>query len=340
MAVTGAATAAGCRNLGGWRSAAARLDSASTMRSITAGPFLLVLLAAGTAVAQTQADRAYVGYTVAGATAIGDAGTRLDERQVLELRLPLPPVFAGRLVLVPSFGYETRWLGLEEGGKEPDGGDVERTFHRFQLGLTAIRPVAPRWLAIAGLSTTARADFALDFEAGRDLSWTGFAMASYQLADLPGASVTMGVVALYPIDTLPVIPMAAFAYRSPSYVIEVGLPRTSVFMTVLDGLEVGATASFDRQAFRTDVPGSTGDGRYVRETALRVGPAVNASLGAGNLWVSAAVGLDVMNDFAVLDADRDEVPLAMEPSTRPAPYARVLLTWRPPRPARPAPIKR
>jgi hypothetical protein len=310
------------------------------MRSITAGPLLLVLLAAGSAAAQTQADRAYLGYTVARATAIGDAGTRLDERQQLELRLPLPPVFVGRLVLVPSFGYETRWLGLEARSGQAGDDDSDRTFHRFQLGLTAIRPVAPRWLAIAGVSATARADFALDFAAGRDLSWTAFAMASYQLAALPGASVTMGVVALYPIDTLPVFPMAAFAYRSASYVVEVGLPRSAFFVAVRDGLELGITGSFDRQAFRTDVPESTGEGRYLRETALRVGPAVNASLGAGNLWVSAAVGVDVMNDFAVLDQDRDEVPLAMEPSTRPAPYARLLLTWRPPRPARPAPIKR
>jgi hypothetical protein len=313
------------------------------MRSITAGSFLLVLLATGAAAAQTQADRAYVGYTVARATAIGDAGTRLDERQQLELRLPLPPVFVGRLVLVPSFGYETRWLGLEgKAAHAGDAGDSDRTFHRFQLGLTAIRPVAPRWLAITGVSATARADFALDFAPGRDLSWTAFAMATYQLADLPGASVTMGVVALYPIDTLPVFPMAAFAYRSASYVVEVGLPRTAFFVAVRDGLEVGVAGSFDRQAFRTDVPESTGQGRYLRETALRVGPAVNASLGAGNLWVSAAVGIDVMNDFAVLDEDRDEVPLAMEPSTKPAPYARMLLTWRPPRraAAAAAPIKR
>jgi hypothetical protein len=310
------------------------------MRSITAGPFLLALLVAGPAAAQTQSDRAYVGYTVAGATAIGGAGKRLDERQQLELRMPLPPVFAGRLVLVPSFGYETRWLGLEgDRGTADDGDDLDRVFHRFQLGLTAIRPVAPRWLAIGGLSATVRADFALDFAAGRDTSWTAFAMASYRFAGLPGASVTMGAVALYPIDTLPVFPMAAFAYRSDSYVVEVGLPRTGFFAAVRDGLEVGVTGSFDRQAFRTDVPESTGQGRYVRETALRVGPAVNASLGAGNLWVSAAVGVDVMNDFAVLDEDRDEVALAMEPSTRPAPYARLLLTWRPPRPA-PAPSKR
>lgn len=294
---------------------------------------------AGPAAGQTTADRAYVGYTVAAATSIGVRGTRLDERQQLELRAPLPPLFLGRLVLVPSFGYETRWLGLERAADSVDGGDRDRTFHRLQLGVTAIRPLAPGWLLIGGATGTARTDLDLDFAAGRDMGWTGFAMASRQLAALPGATVTFGVVVLYPIDTSPVFPMAAFSYRGASTVVEIGLPRTSAFAVLGGWLELGATASFDRQAFRTDVPEQSGAGRYVRETALRVGPTVNARLGAGNLWASASVGVDVMNDFAVLDGDRDEVALAMEASTRPAPYARLLLSWRPPRRA-PPPGKR
>jgi hypothetical protein len=296
--------------------------------------------ASGPAAAQTTADRAYVGYTVAAATAIGERGTRLDERQQLELRAPLPPLFLGRLVLVPSFGYETRWLGLERAADPVDEGtDHDRTFHRIQLGVTAIRPLAPGWLLIGGATATARTDLALDFEAGRDIGWTGFAMASRQLQALPGATVTVGLVVLYPIDTSPVFPMAAFSYRGAATVVEIGLPRSGAFAVVGGWLELGATASFDRQAFRTDVPEQSGQGRYLRETALRVGPTVNASLGAGNLWVSASVGVDVMNDFAVLDRDREEVALAMAPSTRPAPYARLLLTWRPPRRA-PPPGKR
>ena len=164
-------------------------------------------------------------------------------------------------------------------------------------------------------------------------------MASRRLTSLPGATVTFGLVALYPVDTSPLFPMAAFSYRGTATIVEIGLPRTSVLAAVGGWLELGVTASFDRQAFRTAVPEQSGEGRYLRETALRVGPMVNASLGAGNLWVSASVGVDVMNDFAVLDRDRDEVDLAMEPSTRPAPFARLLLTWRPPRRA-PPPGKR
>jgi hypothetical protein len=48
--------------------------------SVLVVALVAVVLVGGPAAAQTTADRAYVGYTVAGATPIGERGTRLDER--------------------------------------------------------------------------------------------------------------------------------------------------------------------------------------------------------------------------------------------------------------------
>ena len=293
---------------------------------------VLALLVTRTAAAQTTADRAYLAFTMARATAIGSQGAKIDDRQQLELRAPLPPLLLRPVVLVPTFGYETRWIGVDRDSGS-GGMDLDRTFHRFQPGLMAFRPLAPRWLLIGGVSATVRTDFQVELDAGMDMSWTGFAMASYRLERLPGASVTVGLVALVPVDTSPVFPVATFSYRDESYVVEVGVPRLALLAIVRDGLEAGLTGAFDRQAFRTDLSGmvQSPDARYVRQTALTLGPTVNTSLGAANLWLSASVGFDLLNDFAVLDEQRDPVALTMEPSTRPAPYARVLLTWRPPR---------
>jgi hypothetical protein len=302
------------------------------VRAVIVVAAFVLLPVARTAVAQTSADRAFVAVTVARATAIGSQGAKLDDRQQLELRAPLPPLLMRPVVLVPTFGYETRWIGVDGAPDAPDR-DADRTFHRFQLGLMTFRPLAPRWLLIGGVNATARTDLELELDAGMDMSWTAFAMANYRFEGLPGASVTAGVVALYPIDTLPMFPVATFAYRSDVYTVEIGVPRIALLAAVRDGLELGLTGAFDRQAFRTDLSGmvQAPEARYVRQTALTFGPTVNASLGAADLWLSASVGLDVLNDFAVLDEDRDVVELAMEPSTKPAPYARVLLTWRPPR---------
>ncbi|WP_220137872.1 hypothetical protein [Myxococcus llanfairpwllgwyngyllgogerychwyrndrobwllllantysiliogogogochensis] len=293
------------------------------------------LLFAQTAGAQTTEDRAYVGVTFARGTEIGSQGGRLDERKQLELRLPLPPVFLGRTVLVPSFGYETRFMGLEQHGPLADVAEEKlgRQFHRFQLGLTLIRPLTPRWMLVTGAVANTRTDFKSSFDFGLDTSWAGFAMANYLIGGDPDVRLTFGLVALYPFDATPVVPMIAFAYRKGPYILEVGLPRLAMLYKVGDGLELGITGMFDQQVFRSRIPYDEQGPRphYIRETALRFGPTVNARLGNGNLWVSSSIGLDFLNDYALLDKDRDRVELGLLQSTGPAPYLRVSLGWRPPR---------
>jgi hypothetical protein len=90
--------------------------------------------------------------------------------------------------------------------------------------------------------------------------------------------------------------------------------------------------AFERQAYRTRLPSVAAAARaeYIEQTSLRVGPAVNVELGA-NLWLSSNFGLDLLNDVALLDADRESLKLSA--STEPAPFFRLLVGWRPPRPA-------
>lgn len=311
-------------------------------RGVTAQGALLAcaLLFAHAAGAQTTEDRAYVGVTFARGTEIGSQGGRLDERRQLDLRIPLPPLFLGRTVLVPSFGYETRFMGLEQHGPLADVSEEElgRQFHRFQLGLTLIRPLSPRWMLVTGAVANTRTDFKSSFDFGLDTSWVGFAMANYLIGGDPDVRLTFGLVALYPFDATPVVPMIAFAYRKGPYILEVGLPRLAMLYKVGTGLELGITGMFDQQVFRSRIP-YDGQGpmpQYIRETALRFGPTVNARLGNANLWLSSSIGLDLLNDYALLDKDRDRVEMGMLQSTGPAPYLRVSLGWRPPRRAREA----
>ncbi|WP_426732816.1 DUF6268 family outer membrane beta-barrel protein [Myxococcus faecalis] len=309
-------------------------------RAVRWAPLQQVLLAcvlvfAGAGSAQTTEDRAYVGITVARGTRIGSQGGRLEERHQLDLRLPLPPLFLGKTVLVPSFGYETRFMGLERRGPLADVSeeDLSRRFHRFSLGLTVIRPLAPRWMLISGVSANPRTDFKSSFDVGLDTSWAGFAMANYLMGGDPDVRLTFGLVALYPFDATPVIPMVAFTYRKGAYILELGLPRLTAMLKVGDGLELGLSAMFDQQVFRTRLPEGSQDlaARYVRETALRAGPTVNTRLGGSSLWLSTSLGLDFLNDYALLDRNRDRVELGMLQSTGPAPYLRVSLGWRPPK---------
>ncbi|WP_338868975.1 hypothetical protein [Myxococcus stipitatus] len=294
------------------------------------------LLFAAAVKAQTMEDRAYVGFTFARGTDIGSRGGSLDERQLLDLRLPLPPVFLGKTVLVPSVGYETRFMGLERKGllaDMPEDEALSRRFHLLQLGLSVIRPLSPRWMMVMGATASTRTDFQSPYDFGLDTTWAGYAMASYLVGGDPGVRVTFGLVALYPFDISPVIPMATFVYRKGPYILELGLPRLAMLLKVGEGLELGFTGAFDQQVFRTRMPQAPLGPRahYVRETQLRFGPTVNTRLGGGNLWVSSSIGLDLLNDYALLDRNRERVDLEMLRSTRPAPFLRVSLGWRPPR---------
>lgn len=293
------------------------------------------LLFAASANAQTLEDRAYVGFTFARGTDIGSRGGSLAERQLLDLRLPLPPLFLGKTVLVPSVGYETRFMGLERKGllaDVPEDETLSRRFHLLQLGLSLIRPLSPRWMMVMGVTASTRTDFQSPYDFGLDTTWAGYGMASYLIGGDPGVRVTFGLVALYPFDISPVIPMATFVYRKGPYILELGLPRLAMLLKVGDGLELGLTGAFDQQVFRTRMPQAPQGPKahYVRETQFRIGPTLNTRLGGGNLWLSSSIGLDVLNDYALLDRNRERVDSEMLRSTRPAPYLRVSLGWRPP----------
>lgn len=298
------------------------------------------------ALAQTQADRLYVGYSVSGGSTLDSGRARLDERRQLELRVPLPPVVLGRTYLLPSLGYETKWLGMQlplTGGEGVGRDEVGRRFHRIQLGLTLIRPVAPRWLFIAGVMGSTRTDFQTSFSFGMDTSWVGYAMASHQLGDEPGFAVTFGLVALWPVDSLPVIPIANVSYRRGPYILEVGLPRLTLLRKLGDTVELGVVGGFEQQALRArfDPVAPNLGAHYLRETLVRVAPTVNVHLGR-DVWLSSAVGLTLVNNLALLDRQRDNLDI-QGLGAGPVPYARVLLGWRPPPPrararaSRPAP---
>ncbi|RKG65305.1 hypothetical protein D7W79_38045 [Corallococcus exercitus] len=299
------------------------------------------LLLGSSARAQTQADRLYLSYGLSGGGSLEAGGVHVRERRNLELRVPLPPLVLGRTYLLPSVGYETRWIGADVPDVGP--GPVERRFHRIQLGLTAIRPLAPRWLLVTGVMASTRTDFRSSFDLSLDTSWVAFAMANHQLGDAPGFGLTFGVVALWPFDKLPVVPMLSLTYNRGPYILEVGLPRLTLLRKLGDTVELGFVGALDMQVLRTRFePELQAMGAsYLRETQVRVGPTVNVHLGR-DLWLSSSVGLSLINDYALLDRQRDslEVPgLDMGP----APYGRVVLGWRPGRPrakaqgSRPAP---
>ncbi|WP_244238197.1 hypothetical protein [Corallococcus terminator] len=298
---------------------------------------LVLLGAPAPALAQTQADRLYIGYSVAGGGTLDAGGVRLQRRRQLDLRVPLPPIVLGRTYLLPSLGYELKWLGVQvppPGLAGPGDDDVGRSFHRIQLGLTLIRPVAPRWLLIGGVMGTTRTDFRSSFAPGLDTSWVAFAMANHQLGEEPGFSVTFGLVALFPFDLFPVLPLASLNYRRGPWILEVGLPRLTLLHKLGDTVELGLVGGFEQQVLRTRFePEAVGLGAsYLRETTVRVAPTVNVHLGQ-DLWLSTAVGLSLVNDLALLDRQRDNLNIrGLGAGT--TPYARVVLGWRP-QPGRP-----
>lgn len=290
----------------------------------------VLVLFGGRALAQTQADRLYVGFSLMGGGALEAGRTRVEERRLLELRVPLPPLVLGSTYLLPSVGYETRRMGANvprPGGAGED--EVERRFHRIQLGLTLVRPVAPRWLLIAGVQGSTRTDFQSSFDLALDTSWVAYVMASHQLGDTPGFAVSFGLVALWPFDGLPVIPLANVSYRRGPYVVEVGLPRLTLLRKLGDTVELGIVGALDVQVLRTRFAPEVQalDAHYLRELQVRAGPTVNVHLGS-DLWLSSTVGLSLINDFALLDRQRDNLNI---PGLKmgPTPYARVMLGWRP-----------
>ena len=294
---------------------------------------VVLLLAALPARAQTQADRLYLSYGLYGGGSLDAGGVHVKERRSLELRVPLPPVVVGRTYLLPSVGYETRWMGADVPDVGPGSpGSVERQFHRIQLGLTAVRPVAPRWLVVTGISASTRTDFKSSFDLTLDTSWVAFAMASYQFQDTPGLGLTFGVVALWPFDTLPVIPMLSLTYNQGPYTLEVGLPRLTLLRKLGDTVELGLVGALDMQVLRTrfDPELQALNASYLRETQIRVGPTVNVHLGR-DLWLSSSVGLSLINDYALLDRERESLNVRGL-DMGPAPYGRVVLGWRPGRP--------
>ncbi|MBZ4371259.1 DUF6268 family outer membrane beta-barrel protein [Corallococcus sp. AS-1-6] len=300
-----------------------------------------VLLLGAPAGAQTQADRLYVSYGLSGGGSLEAGGVHVKERMALELRVPLPLLVVGRTYLLPSVGYETRWMGADVPALREDA--VDRQYHRVQLGLTAVRPLAPRWLLVTGVTASTRTDFRSSFDLALDTSWVAFAMARYQFEDTPGLGLMFGVVALWPFDKLPVIPMLLLTYRQGPYVVEVGLPRLTLLRKLGDTVELGLVGALDMQVLRTRFAPELQalNATYLRETQVRVGPTVNVHLGR-DLWLSSSVGVSLINDYALLDRERDSLNVRGL-DMGPAPYGRVVLGWRPAPPqakargARPAP---
>jgi hypothetical protein len=292
-----------------------------------------IVLSSGLAGAQSSEDRAYIGLSVGGGTRVGQQGAMLKERQQLKLSTPLGAFFLGRNVLIPSFGYEGWWGGLEQRGPVADvPKDVlDRDFHAFRLGLTAVRPLSPRWILAAGVMANSRTDFRSPFDFALDTSWTGFATATHLLGTENRMRLTFGLAALYPFDFTPVVPIVSFAYRGDSSILELGLPRLAMLLKVGGWMELGLTGEYGQQVFR--LPGSeagAGNARdyYARQTMLRVGPTANLRV-SSSLWVSTSLGVDLMNDYALLDRDRKRLPMDLFNVTKPAPYLSVSLGWRP-----------
>jgi hypothetical protein len=296
--------------------------------------WLFAVLAPSSLWAQTQADRAHVASTFVRGTSVGQGGS-LSDRQQVEVKLPLPPLRFGANMLIPGLGYESRWLGAKSNPSLERAGetDLNRNFQRFELSLMFMRPFGERWRGLLGVVANARTDLQeRSFDFGKDTSWVGVAISTYAIGGDPNFNLTLGLSVLYPVVSVPAFPIVGVSYRGDRYVAEVGLPRCAFLVKPTSGLELGLMAAFERQAYRTRLPGvaATERAEYVEQTSLRVGPAVNVDLGA-NLWLSSSFGLDVLNDIALLDADRES--LALSASTEPAPFFRLLVGWRPPRPA-------
>lgn len=287
--------------------------------------------------AQQTVDRAYVGVTYARGTRIGGQGAQLRDTKQLDARLPLPALFLGSTIVAPSVGYEVRGQGVEDQGPAAtlSESERERSFHRFQLGLTVIRKLTPAWLITTGISSTLSTDFEQHVSFGRDTSWAGFAFANHFIGGDPAKTLTFGLVAVYPYESVPIYPLVGFQYRKGPYVLDLMLPRVAALVKPSEYLELGVVGSFDRQVYRTGFPSEqqTLGAQYIRETSLRAGLAANVKLGASDLWLSSTIGLDFLNDFEMLDGDRERVANHPDVSTGPTPFVRLVLGWRPPRPA-------
>jgi hypothetical protein len=298
----------------------------------------LVLYSAHAA-AQTTVDRAHVGVSYARGTRIGDRGAKLQDTKQIDARLPLPAAFLGETILAPSLGYEARFQGLEADGAATtlSESDRERTFHRFQLGMTVIRKLTPAWLLTTGISSTLATDFEQRMSFGRDTSWAGFVFANHFIGGDPQVAFTCGLVGVYPYEGIPIYPLAGFQYRKGPYVLDLMVPRMAALLKPSDGVELGLVGSFDRYVYRTGLPSEAQSlgARYIRETSLRAGVAANVKLGASDLWLSSTVGLDFLNDYELLDGDRERVSNHPDVATGPTPFVRLVLGWRPPRRAPP-----
>jgi hypothetical protein len=296
---------------------------------------VLALLWLGVAAAQTTVDRAYVGVTYTHGTRIGSRGVQLADSPQVDVRLPTVPIFLGDTILLPSLSYEARGSGVDAQGAVASLSDDQRhrTFHGFQVGLTAIRRLTPDWMLTFGASGTTRTDFEQRYDLGLDTTWAGYAFAVHRLGGDPAVSLSFGLVASYPYEWSPVIPLVGFTYRKGRYIVDLTVPRVALLLKPTEGLELGVTAAFDRQVYRTGLPPeyqSLG-AEYVRETALRAGLAANVKLGQSDVWLSSTVGLDFLNDYELLDGQREPVENHPNDSTRPTPFIRMLLSWRPPR---------
>ena len=116
------------------------------------------------------------------------------------------------------------------------------------------------------------------------------------------------------------------------------VPRVAALLKPSVGLELGVVGSFDRQVYRTGFAAAQQalGAQYLRETSLRAGLAVNAKLGPSDLWLSSTVGIDFLNDYELLDGERERIAHQPDVATRPTPFIRLVLGWRPPRPTPPS----
>ena len=296
---------------------------------------LMTLLWVHGATAQTTVDRAYVGFTYTHGTRIGSRGVQLADTPQVDVRLPTVPIFLGDTILLPSLGYEARGSGVNAQGAAATLSDDERhrTFHAFQLGLTLIRRLTPDWMITFGASGTTRTDFEQRYDLGLDTTWAGYVVANHRIGGDPAVSLSFGLVGTYPYDFSPIFPLVGFTYRKGPYVVDLTVPRVALLIKPTDGLELGVTGAFDRQVYRTGLPSEYQNlgAQYVRETALRAGIAANVQLGGSDLWLNSSIGLDFLNDYELLDGDRDRVANHPNDSTRPTPFVRLMLSWRPPR---------
>jgi hypothetical protein len=111
------------------------------------------------------------------------------------------------------------------------------------------------------------------------------------------------------------------------------VPRMAALLKPSEGVELGIVGSFDRQVYRTGFPSEqqTLDAQYIRETSRRAGLAANLKFGPSDLWLSSTVGVDFLNDYEILNGQRERIENHPNLAAGPAPFVRLVLGWRPPR---------